>query len=343
MPADSPTPNFEWMDADVERVRALPGDKGLTLEAINIGRYGEVPDHWPYVDDTPRGAAPGGPVTFASSYSINDKADVWSENAAALYEQAIQERWTSAADVPWATLVSLPSQQERAIGQICTRLSEQGFATQQAVARWLEKIAYGFLEVKSFLATHLYDAGRHCEVFRKRALANGGGLGMETPGVWNRILVDSLKWTEFSVACHVLQSAWTIELLDALAEHATSDAERTIYRLVSRDLRRHLAYGEGHLQFHVAKRPDRREQLNQGFFRAESALANDFAADQPFVEALVIVLSGDDGYDAGWQRLLELNERQADAYFAALDRAGMPEHRRRAYAGLRRPLGALVG
>jgi len=49
-----------------------------------------------------------------------------------------------------------------------------------------------------------------------------------------------------------------------------------------------------------------------------------------------------DGHDAGWRRLLALQERQAQAYLDALDRAGMPEHRARAYAAIHRPLAALV-
>ena len=340
-PTPVPTPSFEWMNADVERVRAVPGEKGMTLEAINIGRYGVIPDYWPYVDDTPRGASPGGPVTFASSYSINDKADVWSENAAALYEQAIQERWTSAADIPWATLTPLPNVQERAIDQICTRLSEQGFATQQVIGRWLEKIAYGYLEVKSFLATQLYDNGRHCEVFRKRALANGGGLGVESPGIWNRGLIDALKWTEAVVGMNILQGSATIILLEALEEALDSEADRTICRLVARDQRRHLAYGIGHLAYHLEKRPDRRDQLNVGFFRAEAAYTADLGADRPFLEALVIVLGGAAGEEAGWRRLLDLQERQAEEYLQSLDQAGMTEHRRSFYTAMRRPAAAL--
>ncbi|MHB8577580.1 MAG: hypothetical protein ACYDCQ_19885 [Dehalococcoidia bacterium] len=337
------TPSFDWMNADVERVRALPGEHGMTLRAINIGRYGDVPDRWPHLDDTPRGASSGGPVTFASSYSIFDKADVWSENAADLYEEAIQDRWSSASDVPWGTLEPLPNQQERAVDQICTRLSEQGFAAQQVIGKWLERIAYGFLEVKSFLATQVYDAGRQCEAFRKRALANGGGLGIETPGIWNRLLVDSLKWTEFVAALDILQASADVELLETLAEHAFNDAERTLYSLTARDRRRHLAYGEGHLSFHLAKLPERRDQLNVGFFRAESALVNDLVHDRPFIEAMVIVLGGAAGEEAGWERLLALHERQAEAYLATLDRAGMAEHRDTVYGSLRRPLAGMVG
>lgn len=339
---EQPPPTFDWMDVDVERVKAVPGEDGLTLERINIGRYGVVPDHWPYVDDTPRGAAPGGPITFAASYSLNDKVEVWSENAAALYEDGIRDRWASAAVVPWGELRPLPYEQERAMGQICTRLSEQGFASQQILGKWLEKIAYGFLEVKSFLATQLFDYGRQCEVFRKRALANKGGLGIESPGIWNRSLGDSLKWTEFVVAMDLLQGTATVTMLEALEEHAPTDCERTIYQLVARDSRRHVEYGVGHVAYHLEHAPERRPQVNIGLFRAEAAWCGDLAADRPFAEALAILLGADDGFDAGWERLEALQERQLEAYLVALERAGLGEHRNAVYPLLRRPTAALA-
>jgi len=145
-------PSLDWLNADVERVKVLPGSDGLTLERIMVGRYGEVPEHWPHLTDFPRGASSGGPTMFAASYSLNDKADVWADNAAALYEQAIRERWASATEVPWETLTPLSDEVEAAVCQVCTALSEDGFAAQQVIGRWLERIAYGFLEVKSFLA-----------------------------------------------------------------------------------------------------------------------------------------------------------------------------------------------
>jgi len=342
MAVEQPAPSFAWMDVDVERVRAVPGENGLTFEDINIGRYGVVPDHWPYIDDTPRGASAGGPATFGASYSLNDKADVWSENGAFLYEQAIRERWTSAADVPWSALTPLPVRTERALDQLYTRLSEQGFATQQVLGKWLERIAYGFIEIKSFLATQLFDNGRHCEVFRKRALANGGGLGIETPGIWNRALTDSLRFTELVIAMDIMQPAATLVLLEALAAAVTSEADATIYRLVSRDLRRHLAYGEGHLAYHLQVRPDRRSQIHMGLYRTESSFAHDLGEDRPLAEALVILLGGNDGEEAGWERLIDLQTRQVGAYFDALGRAGMPERRDIAYPGLHQPLAMML-
>ena len=48
---------------------------------------------------------------------------------------------------------------------------------------WLKDISYGYHEVKLYLATQAFDHARHVEAFRKRALANGGGLGRAGAGL----------------------------------------------------------------------------------------------------------------------------------------------------------------
>jgi hypothetical protein len=327
-------PRLDWLNADVERVKVLPGEDGLTLERIMVGRYGEVPDHWPHLTDFPRGASAGGPTAFASSYSINDKADVWADNAAALYEQAIRDRWVSATAVPWETLAPLPDEVEAAVCQLCTSLSEDGFAAQQVVGRWLERIAYGFLEVKSFLATQVFDAGRHCEAFRKRALANGGGLGMQSPGVMHRALTDSLKWTELVAALDLFRTSATLALLETEAL-PQSDAEAVLYRLTARDLERWLAYGVAHVRYHLENRPDRREQFALSLVRAEAAFLQDTLRDAPLRDALLVLLGRGERDDVARERLLELRQRQAVRYFDALELAGLPERRERAAAVLK--------
>jgi hypothetical protein len=327
-------PSLDWLNADVEHVKVLPGPDGLTLERIMVGRYGEVPDHWPHLTDFPRGASSGGPTMFAASYSINDKADVWADNAAALYEQAIRDRWVSATDIPWETLTPLPDEVEAAVCQLCTALSEDGFAAQQVIGRWLERIAYGYLEVKSFLATQVFDAGRHCEAFRKRALSNGGGLGVQSPGVMHRALTDSLKWTELVAALHLFRSSVTLALLETEAL-AQTPAEATLYRLVAQDLDHWLAYGTAHIRYHLDRRPDRREQFLISLARAEGAFVQDTARDAPLRDALLILLGRGEREQVARDRLAELRRRQLDRYLDALDRAGLSDRRERATAILR--------
>src|SRR5688572_14819830 len=56
LPAGWAKLHLDWMETPNETgVRARPGPNGLTLEAINVGSYGEVPDRWMYDNDTPRG------------------------------------------------------------------------------------------------------------------------------------------------------------------------------------------------------------------------------------------------------------------------------------------------
>ena len=49
--------NMAWSKVDTERGnRAKIGKKGLTIDAINIGSYADVPDIWPDQTMRPRGA-----------------------------------------------------------------------------------------------------------------------------------------------------------------------------------------------------------------------------------------------------------------------------------------------
>ena len=73
-------------------LKATPGADGLRLRDINIGSYGVVPDTWTLQNDAPRGTESTGQI-IPAAYSIFDKAEVWSENAVDLYEEAIKHRW----------------------------------------------------------------------------------------------------------------------------------------------------------------------------------------------------------------------------------------------------------
>ena len=115
--------DLSWMNVPTEwNTRARPTKHGLTLDAINIGKYGEIPDVWPFQTEMPRGAVPIAGVE-GMGYSIFEKQEVWSDACAKLYEEAIQRRWRPATDVPWASIEPLSDDLERAICQICTHIS----------------------------------------------------------------------------------------------------------------------------------------------------------------------------------------------------------------------------
>ena len=66
--------------------------KRYTQGDLNVGIYGEIPDQWQDQTRNPRGAIPRKGVP-PLGYSIRDKADLWAESSANLYEEAIQRRW----------------------------------------------------------------------------------------------------------------------------------------------------------------------------------------------------------------------------------------------------------
>src|SRR3990170_6294358 len=202
--------DLSWMNVPTEwGTRAKPTKKGLTLDAINIGRYGDVPDVWEYKTEMPRGAVATAAME-AMGYTIYEKQELWSDNAAALYEEAIQRRWRPASDIDWASLQPLPDDLERAICQICTHFSEKAQLEADVLSGWEPELSYGYHEVKLYLATVIFEGARHVEAFRKRALCNGGGLGLQSPGWGFRSITDARNFTEMVAIQMVLHDSFTM-------------------------------------------------------------------------------------------------------------------------------------
>ena len=287
--------DMEWMK--IERpVRAKPvaGPKGMRLRDLETPETLEVPDRWPYLHDHPRGAIPISekiPV-LAAGYSIFDKVDVWSDNCIDLYEDAIYDRWSSATTIPWDTIAPLPEITEAAIDQLCTELSEQAYLEVQVVSSWFEKVSYGFKEVKNYFATRVFDRSRHAEAFRKRALANGGGLGMEGPGIYHRAILGSMIFPDLILAVF-LRNVWTRTVCEAVAERARTEVDRTLFSMVAKDLGRYNQYVVGYLRHTLAQKPERALSLNGACARHELGFASELPRDTTFTEALALTLSDD--------------------------------------------------
>ena len=245
-------PTYKWMGLSNQwNVRVEPNEHGLRLGDLNVGIYGEVPEYWEDQTRRPRGsiARPGIPPL---SYSLRNKHDVWADCAADLYEEAIQRRWIPATDVPWDTLEQLPEEIERAICQVCTELSQYANSEIEIISHWQDEISYGFHEVKQYLATVSFDCARHVEVLRKRALSNGGGLGIESRGLVNRMILESGGgWTESVTYLYLVRGTYLFHLIRGLHNSAHNEAERFIYKYMLQDHARHLSYGYDHLKYSV--------------------------------------------------------------------------------------------
>src|SRR3990172_3896845 len=49
--------DLSWMRVPTEwGIRARVTKRGLTVGALNVGTYGDIPDEWPYQTEMPRGA-----------------------------------------------------------------------------------------------------------------------------------------------------------------------------------------------------------------------------------------------------------------------------------------------
>jgi hypothetical protein len=327
---DTPDIDLGWMAFDTEwGVRATPGKRGLTLDEINIGSYGRIPAESDSQTMRPRGAA-GRVGVPHTGYYIRDAGSVWSQNATMLYEEGVQRQWSSATDIPWAELEPLADEIELAMCQLCTFLTEVEFIAGDTPAQWLPKISNDHFETKLFLATQIMDEARHLDVFRKRALANGGGLLKSSPTSSLRTIINARDFTEMSSIMHVQAEGFVQSMFRMGELVANNDVEKRMFRMCAQDESRHLGFGVMHLKYVLETEPERREEIHSYFDEAESADPVTGTFSQSTAEALVILLgNGKDNFDEGMNKFLALQRRQANEYMHRLTVAGMGDRRER--------------
>jgi hypothetical protein len=335
---DPPSLDLRWLDdARAERgIAAKPLKRGLTLDEINVGSYGQVPTESRNQTMRPRGAAvrEGVPHT---GYYIRDTGSVWSQNATLLYEEAVTRQWSSASDIPWAELEPLDDNIERAMCQLCTFLTEVEFIAGDTPSQWLPKISNDHFETKLFLATQVMDEARHLDVFRKRALANGGGLLRSSPSTNLRVIINAKDFTEMSSIMHVQAEGFVQSMFRMGELVASNNVEKRIFRMCAQDESRHLGFGVMHLKYVLETEPERREEIHSYFDTAERTDEHHGTFGQSVAEALVILLGKGD-MDEGSRKFLALQRRQANEYMHRLQVAGLGERRHRMDPNLARLL-----
>lgn len=326
-------PSLAWMDAPTEwGVRAEQADPemGLTVADIMVGSYGEIPDLWTDRTEIARGSNPQvGQEDMG--YTIFEKAVVWTDSVADLYERAIRDRWAPATDLGWRSLEALPEDIEHAICQVMTEHSERAYAEASVLGRWLPEISYGFVEMKLFMSSVIYDLARHAEAFRKRALANGGGLGLQAPTDLIRGASEARSYPELMAYLFVQDSAF-LTFFHAAGDIAQNQLERDLYALVASDRERLMEYQVERFEAFLEAMPDRREEQQRYLAKAEVRLAREW--DDPAVrEPLLLLLGGSrDDPAAAAAALHALRRRQVEEYLAHLDRVGFI--RSRLHSGL---------
>jgi len=321
-----PVPTYEWMGLSAEwGTRVRPGAHGLRLSDLAVGIYGEVPEEWNDFTRRPRGALPR-PGVPPLPYNLRSKHQMWADSAADLYEEAIQRRWVPATDVPWSTLAPLPDDVERAVCQVCTELSQWANTEIEIIAYWQDQMSYGYFEVKQFLATATFDCCRRIEALRKRALANGGGLGQESRGLVNRMILESRGgWTESAVYQYLLRGTFTMQVLTGLLNAAHNDAERFVYTKCIEDEARHLTYGYDHVKYAVAHQQGEADIVQTLLMLGEAMMGAELE-ESALRPALAIIFGGgiDRGRTVGMESYLHLTGEFVRNYLAVCEWMGVP-------------------
>ncbi len=327
-----------WWDAKTEAVRCTPRDsrRGFTYDDCNVGPYGysELPE---FVRKNYSMAARGSelvPGLPDLGYTINRKSDVWSDNVAALYEEAKARRWVPAVDIPWAALKSAPlaAETETAMSQLCTFLEEVALVLMEVPSRWVFFINQEFLELKSYLCAQMIDEARHVEVFRKRALAGGKGL-KRASATGEQALKEILcadTYVECSLSAHVMLNSLVLGVLRHVAAVSSSAVDQRICRLAMQDTAREIAYGVGHVRYHLAHQPGRGEFLHDYLDRTEHLLFG-LAASRELIEPLIILSGGGIARDqtlAGGRRVQRLMALVAREYLERVQAAGLDRRAR---------------
>lgn len=322
--------DLSWMERTGEwGTQAEQSRYGLTLADISIGEYGDPPAESDNMTGRPRGAAARAESCRIGNYAVRSKNEIWLDNASFLYEEALQRQWSSATDVPWETIEPLPDDIEQAECMLATFLTEVEFVAGDVPARWVSETTPDFFEARQVLLAQVMDESRHMDVFRKRAMANGGGLMQATGGTSGFVgSIDlSRDFTEMSSRLHLSGEGAVLTIFRMGELMAQNDAEKAIYRLCAQDEARHVAFGVMHMRYMASAAPERHEEIHFYLDEAEAQIlagaANPAGQQSQSSEALAVLLGGGrDHFDEGMNKLIAIRRRQLQEYKKRVISAG---------------------
>ena len=241
----------------------------------------------------PRGAQiEAGSPEFA--FTLREKRQVWAEELASIYKQAVANQWSAARDIPWRDLPKLSPELEAAVCQVMTFLTENEFAALYVPARFIPRIHPHYREVVEVLAAQIMDEARHAEAFTRRAEAGGAGLG--TTATSGQLSLQTLvEEPDFSTAAFllcVMGEGTFLPLLRFLEDHAPDPVTAALARYAHRDEARHVAFGTAHLRYVLEREPARRGSLAAAVERRHRMLAAVSGLSPYVYDALVVIAGG---------------------------------------------------
>jgi hypothetical protein len=197
-------------------------------------------------------------------------------------------------------------------------------------AKWMWQINHDFVELKMFLGTQVMDESRHTEVFRKRALAKGGGLGRAEAVTEHflKLVLDAQSYQEGSALMHLLGEGMVLSVFRAGELLAPSPVEKKIFRLCMQDEARHVAYGTMHLRYVLERDPDKAEEFHEYLDAGEEIIAALFTVPEVVEPMMVLAAGGRDAGEVGGAARDMLQGRVVEEYLQRCDRAGLDRRSR---------------
>jgi hypothetical protein len=288
-------------------------------------------------NDTGRvqGSIPRDNVARFGAYTFRTKSEVWAHNLSKLYDEFVTRQWSSATDIPWETVQPLPDDIEAAECQLSTFFTQVEFIASDVPGRFISTMSPDYQEVRLALLAQVMDESRHLDVFRKRALVNGGGLMRMIDSVSDVVggsTDNAREFTEFSSRLHITGEGNVLTLFRLGEMMAYNEAEKAIYRRCAQDEARHVAIGVLHLRYMNEFSPERREEIHCYLDEGESRQATGAGGENPAGQnqltsgALAVLLGGGkDKVDEGQKILMAIRQRQTKEYFQRLKSAGFDD------------------
>jgi hypothetical protein len=173
-----------------------------------------------------------------------------------------------------------------------TYIAQNEYAAYYVPARYLHQVHPAYVEVLTWLASHVHDEARHVEVFTKRALAGGQrSYALAATELSLQTLLDERDFSAAALLLNVLGEGTFLDLLSFVADHAPDAATATAARLAHQDERRHVQFGIAHIRHRLAHEPGERERLVASVEARAAKLVELDGLSPVIVESLVLMSS----------------------------------------------------
>jgi len=348
-----------WCRAEGHRFEWRPGVPGTPGHAVVMNGGAET-SRWAGAQ---RAAAPGAarPDTVAEhpprswglaargavveagtpdfDFHLVDKIEVWSDDAARIYAQAVAAQWDPETAIPWGAKFTLPDDVETAVVQIMTFLIENETAALIIPSRFIAQLHPHFREVMQVLAVQAADEARHIDVFTRRARLKRDELGLSTIGgqASLKTLVDEPEFAIASFLLSVLGEGTFLSLLWFIEQYAPDPITASVVRLAAQDEARHVAFGLAHLGQHLSTDAGLRPRLADAIRRRHETLRHTAGLNAEVFDALLIMAAGSWQHAdlrEGYRRVLQLTHDMDEGRRKRLTRLGFSETEAEELSGL---------